>query len=262
MGPADALSRANEPLIDVREPDDVLIDLTRSPSVPGSRDAPSVIDDGPIVIEPGATPMATWQRAVKRTVDLVLAVVTLVVTAPILAVLAVVIAIDSPGSPIFRQTRVGVGGEPFTFYKFRTMYVDARERFPQMYAYDYDPDDLPTLYFKHAHDLRLTRVGAWLRRTSLDELPNLINVVRGEMSLVGPRPEIPEMLPYYRPEEQVKFAVKPGMTGLAQINGRNILRFRETNAFDVRYVESCSLRTDLSVLLRTPVAVLKMLGAL
>lgn len=261
MGPEGSLSLPNDPTTDLRGPD-LLIDLVHAhpPAPAPTRPDPST--DAHAVIDPGPTPLAPWQRALKRMVDLVLASVTLAVAVPMLVVLAVVIAIDSPGGPIFRQTRVGLGGQTFTFYKFRTMYVDARERFPQMYAYQYDPDDLPTLYFKHAHDLRLTRVGAWLRRTSLDELPNLVNVVRGEMSLVGPRPEIPEMLRYYRPEEQVKFAVKPGMTGLAQINGRNILRFRETNAFDVRYVESCSLRTDLSVLLRTPVAVLKMLGAL
>lgn len=262
MGSSGALGLPRDPVIDVRQSDDVLIDLARASSVLGTGGDAATVDDRPTGLEPGASPLAPWQRAIKRTIDLVLAVATLIVSAPVLAVLACIIAVDSPGGPIFRQTRVGLGGETFTFYKFRTMYADARERFPQMYAYQYGPDDLPTLYFKHAQDLRLTRVGAWLRRTSLDELPNLFNVVRGEMSLVGPRPEIPEMLRYYRPEEQVKFAVKPGLTGLAQTNGRNILRFRETNAFDVRYVETCSLRTDVAVLLRTPVAVLKMLGAL
>jgi lipopolysaccharide/colanic/teichoic acid biosynthesis glycosyltransferase len=157
---------------------------------------------------------------------------------------------------------VGRDGKLFYFHKFRTMYVDARERFPELYAYDHDDDELETLFFKLKDDPRLTRVGARLRRTSLDELPNFLNVLTGEMSLVGPRPEIPEMIRCYQPEELLKFATKPGVTGLAQISGRNILRFKETNACDLEYVERRSLRFDLEILYRTPGVVVRMIGAL
>ena len=197
----------------------------------------------------------------KRLYDVVVAVVALVVFSPVIALLAIVIRLDSRGSPFFRQTRVGRNGELFWFYKFRTMHVDARERFPDLYAYDYSDDDIANMFFKLPFDPRNTRVGKWLRRTSLDELPNLVNVLNGRMSLVGPRPEIPEMLPYYEPDQYCKFAVKPGVTGLAQVSGRNILRFVETNAHDVEYVETRSTRTDLRILFRTVGTVILMVGA-
>ena len=112
----------------------------------------------------------------------------------------------------------------------------AAQRFPHLYAYDYSDDELPTLYFKLADDPRLTRFGRHLRRTSLDELPNFINMLKGEMTLVGPRPEIPQMVRYYQPDQLAKFSVHPGLTGLAQMSGRNILRFEQTIALDLEYV--------------------------
>lgn len=199
--------------------------------------------------------------ALKRALDLLVCLVALVVAAPVIAVLAVVIRLDSPGPAIFRQQRVGRNGKIFVFYKFRTMLVDARDRFPELYSYDYSADDLGSMYFKLPHDPRSTRVGRWLRRTSLDELPNLVNVLRGDMTLVGPRPEIPEMLPFYEPHQHCKFAVKPGLTGLAQTSGRNILRFVETNAKDVEYVHRRSLLFDMWILVRTTWCVALMVGA-
>jgi lipopolysaccharide/colanic/teichoic acid biosynthesis glycosyltransferase len=199
--------------------------------------------------------------AVKRTIDVAIASVALVVFSPVVALLAAAIRLDSRGPAIFRQTRVGKNGELFRFYKFRTMYVDARERFPDLYAYDYSDEDITTMYFKLPYDPRCTRVGRWLRRTSLDELPNLVNVLKGSMTMVGPRPEIPEMLPFYEPHQYCKFAVKPGVTGLAQVSGRNILRFVETNAKDVEYVNQRSTRLDCMILIRTIGAVLMMVGA-
>jgi lipopolysaccharide/colanic/teichoic acid biosynthesis glycosyltransferase len=184
-----------------------------------------------------------------------------VVSAPLIAVVAILIRIDSPGPIIFRQIRVGHGGRLFAFYKFRTMWVDARERYPELYAYQYSDDEIRSMFFKVVHDPRLTRVGRHLRKTSLDELPNLINVVRGDMTLVGPRPEIPEMLRYYTSEQLEKFSVKPGLTGLAQVNGRAVLRFQETLAADLDYIARRSVRLDLWILLRTVHVVLKRAGA-
>jgi lipopolysaccharide/colanic/teichoic acid biosynthesis glycosyltransferase len=198
----------------------------------------------------------------KRGIDLLLAPLLLVVALPLIVVLALIVKLDSPGPALFRQTRVGKNGRLFTFYKFRTMYVDARERFPELYAYRYSEAERETMFFKLASDPRCTRVGRLLRRTSLDELPNVINVIRGDMACVGPRPEIPEMLAHYKPEQLVKFTVKPGLTGLAQISGRNLLTFQETIRHDLEYVRNRSLRFDLYVLARTPVVVVQMIGAL
>lgn len=197
----------------------------------------------------------------KRFMDILVGSIALVLAFPLMLLLGAIIRLDSPGSPVFRQSRIGLRGREFTFYKFRTMYADARQRFPDLYDYNYQAEDIPTLYFKLAYDQRCTRVGKRLRRTSLDELPNLINVVLGDMSLVGPRPEIPQMLPFYGPEQYCKFAVKPGLTGLAQTGGRNILRFVDTNAKDVEYVHRRSPALDLKILLATVWVVVLMLGA-
>ena len=200
-------------------------------------------------------------HASKRAIDVVLAGILLVVVAPLVGLIALVIRLDSRGGAIFSQLRVGKNGRLFRFYKFRTMHADAAERFPDLYAYEYDEEQISTMYFKLPYDPRCTRFGKRLRRTSLDELPNLINVLRGDMTFVGPRPEIPEMLPYYEPDQHHKFAVKPGMTGLAQVSGRNILRFVETNAKDIDYVQRRSLRLDLGILCKTVGVVVLMIGA-
>jgi lipopolysaccharide/colanic/teichoic acid biosynthesis glycosyltransferase len=197
----------------------------------------------------------------KRVIDLILGTVLLVVMAPVIGLIALLIRLDSRGPAIFKQCRVGENGRLFRFYKFRTMRVDAVARFPHLYAYEYHEDELSTMYFKLPYDPRCTRFGNHLRRTSLDELPNLINVLRGEMTFVGPRPEIPQMLPYYAPHQYSKFAVKPGMTGLAQVSGRNILRFVETNAKDIEYVQRRSFWLDVTILFKTVGIVFLMIGA-
>ena len=147
------------------------------------------------------------------------------------------------------------------FYKFRTMYVDARERFPELYRYDYNDAQIRTLYFKIADDPRLTPLGRWLRRTTLDELPNFFNVVLGDMSLVGPRPEIPEMVKYYQGWQRLKFSVKPGITGLAQVNGRGLLTFQDTVQTDVQYVRTRSAWTNLKILLKSVKVTVLRIGA-
>src|SRR5262249_48951335 len=147
------------------------------------------------------------------------------------------------------------------FVKFRTLYADARVRFKELYAYQYTQEQLETLRFKVERDPRITPQGEWLRRTTLDELPNFWNVLKGDMALVGPRPEIPEMLKYYTPEMAVKFAVRPGITGLAQISGRGRLGFYETVRLDVEYVRTRSFRTDLRILFLTVQKILVRDGA-
>jgi lipopolysaccharide/colanic/teichoic acid biosynthesis glycosyltransferase len=201
-------------------------------------------------------------RVMARVRDIVIGALLLLLTLPLIGLLAVAISIDSPGGPLFAQARLGRDAKQFRFYKFRTMWVDARDRFPEMYAYSYTKDEISGLRFKVVNDPRLTRMGRWLRRTSLDELPNLWNVLRGDMSLVGPRPEIPQMLPYYRDDQLAKFAVKPGLTGMAQVHGRNIIPFQETIGHDLRYVAARSLVLDVHILLRTVWVVVWQWGAL
>jgi lipopolysaccharide/colanic/teichoic acid biosynthesis glycosyltransferase len=197
----------------------------------------------------------------KRALDVVGALALLVLTAPVLLVLAVLIRIDSPGPALFRQTRVTRGGETFTFFKFRTMYVDARERFPELYRYHLTEHERDGTYYKLVDDPRNTRVGRWLRRTTLDELPNLINVLRGELSLVGPRPDLPELVRCYRPEELTCLLTKPGLTGLAQVAGRSLLTVRQRLTLDMRYVAQQTLLLDLRILWRTVIVVLTGRGA-
>ncbi|HEY5212468.1 MAG TPA: sugar transferase [Acidobacteriaceae bacterium] len=158
------------------------------------------------------------------------------------------IRLGTPGPGLFRQRRLGRGAECFSFFKLRTMYVDARQRWPELYAYDYNPTELEQLHFKVERDPRVTPQGHWLRPSSLDELPNFWNVIKGDMALVGPRPEIPEMLPYYSGEMLLKFSVRPGVTGLAQVSGRGRLSFFRTVEYDLEYVRKRSFRFDLRII--------------
>jgi lipopolysaccharide/colanic/teichoic acid biosynthesis glycosyltransferase len=180
----------------------------------------------------------------KRLLDVVVAGLALVVLAPLLAALALAVWF-SLGRPVFfRQERPGFQGRPFRIVKFRTM-KEARDARGNLL-----PDGQ-----------RLTRLGTFLRRTSLDELPELWNVLRGEMSLVGPRPLLMRYLPYFRPRERLRFEVRPGITGLAQVSGRNCVGWDQRLELDARYVENLSLRQDLWILGRTVRAVLRREGA-
>lgn len=153
--------------------------------------------------------------------------------------------------------RIYMVGRPFKFVKFRTMYVDARERFPELYAYRYSDEEIKQIKFKVTDDPRVTRIGQFLRPTSLDELPNFWNVLIGDMTLVGPRPEIPEMSPYYSPRQLRKFTVLAGITGPSQISGRGDLTFQETGNLDAEYVMQRTLKSDIAILWKTLVAVFK-----
>jgi len=199
---------------------------------------------------------------IRRSLDIAIAVSALVIGAPLLALIAIAVRLDSPGSAIFRQTRVGRDGKPFAFHKFRGMFVDARERWPDLYAYEYSEDELDSLYFHPSVDPRVTPVGRFLRRTSLDELRNFWNVLRGDMAIVGPRPELPEMIPYYGQAASIVLSVKPGVTSLAKVTGRDELTFAETLRFDLEYVRRRSLALDLKIIGATVLTVLRQRGVL
>jgi len=196
-----------------------------------------------------------------RVFEIAVAATALLLFFPLMLLEAIIIRFGTPGPALFFQTRVGVNMKPFKFVKFRTLYADAKERFPELYAYKYSPAELQTLRFKVENDPRVTPQGKWLRQSSLDELPNFWNVITGEMALVGPRPEIPQMLSYYEGEMLEKFRVRPGITGLAQISGRGRLGFYETVHYDVAYVHHRSIRMDLKILFKTACMVLMRDGA-
>jgi lipopolysaccharide/colanic/teichoic acid biosynthesis glycosyltransferase len=203
-------------------------------------------------------------RLLLRSVEVAIALAALVLTAPVMLLVMIAVRLDSPGPAVFRQRRVGRDLKPFTLYKLRTLFVDAKERFPELYAYDVSPDEVRTLTLsdlKSPDDPRVTRLGRWLRATSLDEIPNFINVLRGDVALVGPRPEIFECLRYYQGEQLIKFTVRPGVTGLAQVSGRNQNSFHEMIRWDVAYVRQRSILLDLRIVLRTFDAVLSRKGA-
>ena len=208
-----------------------------------------------------STRVAASHGALQRLVEVLTAIIALVISSPIMLLVWAIIRIDSPGPAIFRQRRVGKDGKVFWFYKYRTLYVDARERFPELYAYNYSPEQVATLHFKLSHDPRVTRVGRWLRMSTLDELPNFWNLLQGDIAIVGPRPEIPEMLKHYRPEQMLKFSVRPGITGLAQTHGRGKLSLQDTIKLDLEYVERRSLWLDLRIIGRTVLMVLTLDGA-
>jgi lipopolysaccharide/colanic/teichoic acid biosynthesis glycosyltransferase len=188
---------------------------------------------------------------VTRLFEIVVALTVLVLALPVMLWVGWIVKRGTPGPALFFQHRVGQDRKLFRFVKFRTMYVDARERFPELYAYAYDEESLSKLRFKVEDDPRVTPQGRWLRQSTLDEIPNFWNVLTGDMALVGPRPEIPEMLTYYVGDMNRKFDVRPGITGLAQVSGRGRLGFHDTVALDVDYVDRQSLLLDIKILLRT-----------
>jgi exopolysaccharide biosynthesis polyprenyl glycosylphosphotransferase len=204
----------------------------------------------------------TWHVArstllLKRVFDLVGAAAILLVLAPFLALSAVAIRLDSSGPVLFRQWRAGRDGRRFVIYKFRTMVADAEDMLEDLVQFDKLTDPM----FKFRHDPRTTAVGKVLRRTSLDELPQLFNVLRGEMSLVGPRPEQADLADFYRAEHRVRLSVKPGLTGPMQVFGRGELTFEERLAVERDYIENMSLGRDLQILAMTLPAVVGGKGA-
>ncbi|HEY7015614.1 MAG TPA: sugar transferase [Streptosporangiaceae bacterium] len=201
-------------------------------------------------------------EAAKRTLDIVLSVALLIAVAPLLLLLCLLVRSTSAGPAVFRQERLGRGKRPFTLLKLRTMYIDNDDGIHRDYvthllsAGQAAPAGTSGL-FKLAADPRITPLGAWLRRTSLDELPQLFNVLRGEMSLVGPRPVLGWEAQMFDEAHQQRFAVKPGITGLWQVNGRSRLPMRKALELDVDYVIRRSFVLDLAILLRTVPAVFR-----
>jgi lipopolysaccharide/colanic/teichoic acid biosynthesis glycosyltransferase len=193
----------------------------------------------------------------KRALDVVLSTILLVDLLPVFGLCALAIRLESRGPVLFRQQRIGQDGQPFTMLKFRSMYVDADARAHQAFVTSFirgTAEGQPTgdgQVYKLVRDSRVTRVGRWLRKTSLDELPQLINVLRGEMSLVGPRPPLPYEVAQYTPADLRRLAARPGITGLWQVSGRSKTTFAEMVALDLAYIRTRSLRTDLAILLKT-----------
>ena len=193
----------------------------------------------------------------KRALDITVAAALLVLAAPLMLLIALAIKLDSPGPVIFRQRRVGKDGRPFTFYKFRGMVADAEARLHEVAHLN----EVDGPIFKSRRDPRVTRVGRVLRRTSLDELPQLWNVLRGDMSLVGPRPPLPTEVTRYEPWQRDRLLVPGGITGLWQVSGRNLLGFEDMVRLDLEYITRWSLWLDLRILLRTILVVLTARGA-
>jgi exopolysaccharide biosynthesis polyprenyl glycosylphosphotransferase len=201
--------------------------------------------------------LSDWAVLFKRTLDVLLAGLALILASPLLLVSAIAIKLDSPGPVIFRQTRVGRHNREFTVLKFRSMYVDAEARVAALRARNEADGPL----FKMRGDPRRTRVGRWLRRTSMDELPQLWNVLKGDMSLIGPRPPLPSEVQEYAPWHRRRLDVTPGMTGLWQVSGRSDLTFDEMVLLDIYYIENWSPFMDLRILLKTIPTVLLGWGA-
>lgn len=209
-------------------------------------------------VEPAEKPLlSAHHRLIKRLMDLVGAGVGLLLSLPLFAIIAVAIKLDSPGPVFFVQERVGANGQVFRMLKFRTMHLDAERRLSELV----DLEHLEEPVFKLRNDPRVTRVGRFLRRSSLDELPQFINVLRGEMSLVGPRPEEVRLVRLYNDRQRRRLAVKPGMTGPMQVNGRGALPLSQRLELELDYIEHYSLRRDLEILLRTLPAVVRGEGA-
>ena len=209
------------------------------------------------VIEYGTWGTSWSSMVVKRAIDVVLSALVLVVLSPLMLLIALAVKLDSRGPALFKQLRAGRRGRPFRILKFRTMCQDAEERISEVVSLE----NLSEPMFKVRDDPRVTRVGRFLRRTSLDELPQLINVLRGEMSLVGPRPEEVWLVERYGETERFRLEMRPGLTGPMQVHGRGELNFQERMAVEREYVENYSLRKDLKILLRTAVTMLRPKGA-
>jgi len=203
---------------------------------------------------------ARWYRyenLTKRVIDIVLSSLGGIALLPIFLVVALAIKRDSPGPVLHIQTRIGLNGRPFRFYKFRSMYMDAAARRAELF----EQNEASGPVFKMRNDPRVTRVGRFLRRSSLDELPQLLNVIRGDMSLIGPRPPLPEEVERYRPSDSERLAVRPGLTCLWQVRGRSNVDFDTWMEYDREYIRRMSVWLDVALLFRTVWVVINGRGA-
>ena len=201
--------------------------------------------------------LSSSQRLVKRVVDVTLSAILLILALPLLLIVAIGVLITSRGPIIFAQDRIGEGMRPFKMYKFRTMVKDAENRQNEITKVDENGN----IIHKDPDDPRVTRFGKFLRRTSIDELPQLINVIKGDMSLVGPRPEMPWIVSLYEPWQKKRFEIPAGMTGWWQINGRAGTMMHLSTEDDLYYIQNYSIWLDFVILLRTIPAVISRRGA-
>jgi exopolysaccharide biosynthesis polyprenyl glycosylphosphotransferase len=213
--------------------------------------------DGIPLLSLETTPSDIVPLAAKRAFDLVLSSAALLVLAPVFLVFAVAIRLESPGPVLFRQRRVGVNGREFMLYKFRSMYQDAEARLESLRA----RNEVSGPVFKIRDDPRVTRVGRFMRRTSIDELPQFWNVLRGEMSVVGPRPPLPAEVKQYQRWQVRRLSMKPGITCIWQVSGRSHISFERWMELDLQYIDNWSLWRDVKILARTIPAVLTGRGA-
>ncbi len=210
------------------------------------------------VAEPIASPNASpFDAALRRALDVVVSAAALLLLLPLLALIALCIRLDSPGPVLFVQKRVGRHGQEFPVFKFRSMFTDAEAHLHTVL----DANERTGPVFKMRQDPRITRIGRWLRRCSLDEVPQLMNVLKGDMSLVGPRPALPREVALYTLDQRVRLSVLPGLTGLWQVSGRATLSFEASVALDLLYVQRQSLWLNVVILARTVPAVLTGHGA-
>ncbi|MFW5709659.1 MAG: sugar transferase [Chloroflexota bacterium] len=255
------------------------VDVTTKPTKPAPQTMPENL--GYIVVEP-PKPIGDWHFTLKRAFDFTAALVLLIVMAPLLVTLAVAIRLDSKGPALFKQQRIGARrvvrngkvhweAHPFTMYKFRSMRQNASSAIHEAYVKAYIKNDMSAMSeinegnqdgaFKIKRDPRITRIGAFIRKTSLDELPQLINVLKGEMSLVGPRPALAYEVEEYKDWHNLRLAAIPGITGYWQAVGRNNVEFEKMIELDVYYAKNQSLWLDLKILLMTPLSVIQGKGA-
>lgn len=199
-----------------------------------------------------------FQYGVKRFFDVILSIIGIILLSPVFMLLSIAIKLDSKGPVIFKQIRVGKDGKEFTIYKYRTMVVDAEKKS----KLNINPEDLSNFVFQSSNDSRITKVGQFLRKTSLDEIPQLFNVLIGNMSLVGPRPEIPDVVKYYPESYRQRLLVLPGITGLAQVSGRGEIELGKTVYYDLKYIKKFSIWFDIVILFRTVFSVAKKEGAM
>ncbi len=194
---------------------------------------------------------------VKRALDVSICIMALPFLAPIMLATAIAIKLDSPGPVLFKQARVGKWGKPFTCYKFRSMFIDAEARKAELMHLN----EADAIVFKIARDPRVTRVGRIIRKLSIDEFPQLFNVLKGEMSWVGPRPPVPNEVANYQYDHHQRLLATPGITGLQQVSGRSTVNFSRWVELDVQYIQEQSLKKDLEILIKTIPAVISGKGA-
>jgi lipopolysaccharide/colanic/teichoic acid biosynthesis glycosyltransferase len=237
-------------------PADVPVEIPADVPAGVPADVPAGVPAGPITV--GGSRLYV---AVKRLLDVVLAGAGLLLSFPLLAVLALLIKLESRGPAMYAAERVGEGGRRFACHKLRTMRTDMDDKIHRDYLRYLIENSESVVAERIRDDPRITRVGRWLRKSSLDELPQLWNVLRGEMSLIGPRPPLPYEVDCYQPWQMCRLAVRPGLTGYWQVLGRGTVTFDDMCRMDLTYIEKRSLGLDLWILFKTPLAVASRRGA-